>query len=360
MAEYPYSESRCKRPGSKIRSQATRFKISEWLVVNTRQFDQVKAELAKGHPVVIGMRPNAGFQKLRGPKIWRSGKPKKSDPFHAITLVGYNERKQYFKFVNSWGKGWGDNGFGRMSYDTFAKRVDYGFSMRLAEKPVPPKPEPKPPEPAIIGITIPQPSCGKVNVAQQNGRIHVSGFVGTNEERRAIKNALRDIKAVNKVELRPWPQCEALMTMQEPLSETDKPIIELPKNRYSDGETLSFNIQMAAFQGYLHVAYFQKDGNVVNLVRSDPLTLTTLRKNSVLTFGDGKEGRAKFTISEPFGNEMIIVISPKSPLFVEKRPRVETEREFLSAMRKAIIARPKANFPARLISADFVTLQTTR
>ncbi len=288
------------------------------------------------------------------------GKAKKSDPFHAITLVGYNERSQYFKFVNSWGKGWGDNGFGRMSYDTFAKRVDYGFSMRLADKPVPPKPEPKPPEPTIIGITIPQPSCGKVNVAQQNGRIHVSGFVGTNEERRAIKNALRDIKAINKVELRPWPQCEALMTMQKPLSETHKPIIELPKNRYSDGETLSFNIQMAAFQGYLHVAYFQKDGNVVNLVSSDPLTLTTLHKNSFLTFGDGKEGRAKFTIGEPFGNEMIIVISSKSPLFVEKRPRVETEREFLSAMRKAIIARPKANSPERLISADFVTLQTTR
>ncbi len=359
MAEYPYNHKRCRRPGSSIISQAVKFRIRDWLVVDTRRFDQVKAELAKGHPVIIGMRPNSKFLKLRGPRIWRSGKPRKKDPYHAITLVGYNERGQYFKFVNSWGKGWGDAGFGRMSYNTFRKRVYYGFSMRPKDGLVRPKPIPIP-EPVIVGITIPKPSCGKITVKQQNGAIHVSGFVGTRDELRAVENALKDINATNEVELRPWPQCEALVTMQKPLSEIDKPVIELPKNKYSDGETLSFNIKMAAFQGYLHVAYIQKDGNVVNLVRSDPLTLETLSKNTILKFGDGEEGRAKFTIGKPFGDEMIIVISSKSPLFVEKRPRVETEREFLSAMRKAIIARPNPNSPERHISADFVTLQTTR
>jgi hypothetical protein len=42
---------------------------------------------------------------------------------HAIALVGYDDQKQAFKFSNSWGTGWGDNGFGWISYDLFKQSV---------------------------------------------------------------------------------------------------------------------------------------------------------------------------------------------------------------------------------------------
>ncbi|MCP5048091.1 MAG: C1 family peptidase [bacterium] len=35
---------------------------------------------------------------------------------HAVCIVGYDDRTQQFKFKNSWGKAWGDNGFGYFSY----------------------------------------------------------------------------------------------------------------------------------------------------------------------------------------------------------------------------------------------------
>jgi len=42
---------------------------------------------------------------------------------HAIALVGYDEEKQLFKFKNSWGTGWGENGYGYFSYNYSIKNL---------------------------------------------------------------------------------------------------------------------------------------------------------------------------------------------------------------------------------------------
>ena len=272
-----------------------------------------------------------------------------------MPVVGYSERGRYFKVVNSWGRRWGERGFGRIGYGTFQRRVKYGFAMRLAAKPAPPKPKPPP---AVQSIRLPVVSCGRLRVATRNGKPAVIGFVGTKDDLARVRQAAAKAKAGIAVALRPWPQCETLMTLAKPLAHTSRPAIALPKRAYRAGETLSFGVQMAGFQGYLHVAYVQADGKVVNLVRSDPVTLRTHAPRAQLTFGDGQEGRPKFTVSAPFGREMIVAIASRSPLFAGKRPQVETEREFLTALRRAIIARPDPSQPKRVVSAAFLALET--
>ncbi|MYJ70880.1 MAG: DUF4384 domain-containing protein, partial [Rhodospirillaceae bacterium] len=257
--------------------------------------------------------------------------------------------------VNSWGRRWGERGFGRIGYGTFQRRVKYGFAMRLAAKPAPPKP--KPPQ-VVAKIRLPAVSCGRIRVVTKNGKRTVSGFVGTKADLAKVRKAAERAKAQVAVALRPWPQCETLMTLAKPLVHAKRPKIALPKRAYRAGETLSFGVRMAGFQGYLHVAYVQADGKVVNLVRSDPVTLKTRPARAGLTFGDGREGRPKFTVSAPFGREMIVAIASRSPLFAGKRPQVETEREFLTALRRAIVARPDPSQPKRVVSAAFVALET--
>ena len=185
------------------------------------------------------------------------------------------------------------------------------------------------------------------------------GFVGNRDDLAKVRKAATQSKAGVEVALRPWPQCEALMTIEKPLAALDRPSISLPKSVYRASETLAFKVRMAGFQGYLHVAYIQADGNVVNLAQSDPLTLTTLAERTKLTFGDGLEGRSKFTVAAPFGNEMIVALASRSPLFAEDQPLVETEREFLTALRRAILARPDPTQPERVVAASFVVLETT-
>ena len=342
-AEYRYDPDLCRRPGASMVAIATRFRIAEWRVVDTGRLDQVKAELANGHPVIIGMRDNRAFHRLRGRRIWRAGYPEEKDGHHAITVVGYSERGQYFKVMNSWGTGWGSRGFGRISYDTFEKRVKRGFSMRLTATPPPPPPEPPPPKPkpvvpkpepppVVKEIKLPEIGCGRLQIVEKKAAKFITGFVGTSEDLDKVKKAAAGTKARLDVALRPWPQCEALMTVEKPLARADGPSITLPKRSYRASDTLAFEVKMPGFRGYLHLAYIQADGSVVNLVESDPLTLTTLSANKVLKFGDGKEGRRKFTVGAPFGNEMILAVASKSPLFSKDRPLVETEREFLTAL----------------------------
>ena len=38
---------------------------------------------------------------------------------HAILIVGYNDEIGAFKFVNSWGANWGNQGYGWLTYDYF-------------------------------------------------------------------------------------------------------------------------------------------------------------------------------------------------------------------------------------------------
>ena len=388
LAAYPYDERRCRSLQVTALTRTDKFRIADWQVVNTRRLDQVKAELAKGHPVVIGMLPNREFNRLRGREIWRAGPPSVDEMNgHAVTVVGYSERDQYFVIINSWGRGWGDRGFGRISYDTFRKRVREGYSMRLEEKPPPPKPKPPPPKPKppppkpkpvppkpkpeprpdptppapiVPVLRLPEIGCGRVAIEKRKGKTFVVGFVGTRDDLAKVKQAAAKSNANAEIDLRPWPQCEALMTIEEPLGEPNRPSVFLPKSMYQASETLAFDVRMAGFQGYLHVAYIQADGNVVNLVQSDPLALSTLPAHTKLRFGDGRDGRSKFTIGAPFGNEMILTLASKSPLFDEDRPLVETERKFLTALRKAIIARPDPTLPKRIVAASFVVLETTR
>jgi C1A family cysteine protease len=35
---------------------------------------------------------------------------------HAVCVVGFDRRNHFFKFINSWGPNWGDDGFGHISY----------------------------------------------------------------------------------------------------------------------------------------------------------------------------------------------------------------------------------------------------
>lgn len=48
---------------------------------------------------------------------------------HAVALVGYDDNKQLFSFLNSWGASWGDNGIGYLPYQYFSDRFSEGMSI---------------------------------------------------------------------------------------------------------------------------------------------------------------------------------------------------------------------------------------
>ena len=57
---------------------------------------------------------------------------------HAILLVGYNDAESYFIVKNSWGTGWGEDGFFRIAYSEMNTVINFGLST-IAYKAAAPK-----------------------------------------------------------------------------------------------------------------------------------------------------------------------------------------------------------------------------
>ena len=65
-AEYPYDVNRCRRPSTGLAARASKFRIAEWLVVDTDRLDQVKGELAGGHPGCNRLVAQQGLSSIEG------------------------------------------------------------------------------------------------------------------------------------------------------------------------------------------------------------------------------------------------------------------------------------------------------
>lgn len=123
----PYNEKDYRtQPDQNATQIASKFKAQSYRRVDFMRPDPIKAELAAGNPVAIGIMVYDNFYKL-GNKVYDTT----SGQFHgghAILLVGYDDSKVSpngdrgaFKLMNSWGKGWGENGFGWISYKHMAE-----------------------------------------------------------------------------------------------------------------------------------------------------------------------------------------------------------------------------------------------
>lgn len=130
MDEMPYNEEKWEdQPTEEMKNSAKRFRIAEWRRVNTMDSKEIKTHLAAGLPVIIGAVVSAEFRKegyTDGANfIWKE----KGEEIgaHAMLVVGYDDDKNAFKLINSWGKNWGDGGYGWIDYELFPQVVLYGF-----------------------------------------------------------------------------------------------------------------------------------------------------------------------------------------------------------------------------------------
>ena len=82
----------------------------------------IKAYLAQQKPVIFGAKVGTPFQRLSNlssnfvafiDDIGTDGGG------HAMAICGYDDNRNAFKIINSWGKNWGDQGFLWIDYQTF-------------------------------------------------------------------------------------------------------------------------------------------------------------------------------------------------------------------------------------------------
>ncbi|WP_425403562.1 C1 family peptidase [Hwanghaeella sp.] len=131
---FPYRESACSDlPDPGLQSLAQENKIDGWRRLQHDRLDDIKGQLSKGNPVVIGMLVDESLVDLKPDGIYDEQVAGAPDFIHAMVLVGYDERKRAFRAFNSWGSGWADNGMGWLSYRSVFSDIDSAFVAEVAD-----------------------------------------------------------------------------------------------------------------------------------------------------------------------------------------------------------------------------------
>ncbi len=137
---FPYDEQDCSRqPNSAMVNNAAQNRMHGFTRLTDGESVQginvraVKEHLAKDAPVVIGMMVGGTFmQGMMGKEVWAPTDEDRSQMGfggHAMCVIGYDDRKQAFEIMNSWGPQWGNNGVGWVRYADFKEFVREAYGI---------------------------------------------------------------------------------------------------------------------------------------------------------------------------------------------------------------------------------------
>jgi GNAT superfamily N-acetyltransferase len=94
-----------------------------------RNSTQVGQSIAAYRPVVASFNITNQWFDAKDGVIEMPSPTEKITAAHCVSLIGYDDAKQMFEFVNSWGANWGDRGFGYMPYEFFDTFLTEAWSL---------------------------------------------------------------------------------------------------------------------------------------------------------------------------------------------------------------------------------------
>lgn len=115
--KYDISKFRDKPPPSCYKT-ALKYKAVQYMRL-TQVLNQMKGCLASGYPFVFGFSVYESFESAEVAKSGVANMPAPKEQLlggHAVLAVGYDDSKQAFIVRNSWGKGWGMQGYFTLPY----------------------------------------------------------------------------------------------------------------------------------------------------------------------------------------------------------------------------------------------------
>jgi hypothetical protein len=138
--DFPYDDKDCSRmPNSAMENKAAQNKLHGFTRLTDGESTKginvraVKEHLAKDAPVVIGMMVGGTFmQGMMGKGIWEPTEADRQQMGfggHAMCVIGYDDRKQAFQIMNSWGPEWGNNGIAWVRYGDFKEFVREAYGV---------------------------------------------------------------------------------------------------------------------------------------------------------------------------------------------------------------------------------------
>ncbi len=144
--EFPYDDAICLRePTTDEITTALSNKISSYYEIgpyikSTEEeilfLDLVKSQISINQPIVIALCLSADFGNDTFDDneefVYKKFDTEDTDTgCHAMLVVGYDDEKNAFKLINSWGSAWANDGYIWISYDFFKQFTDESYKVGL-------------------------------------------------------------------------------------------------------------------------------------------------------------------------------------------------------------------------------------
>lgn len=100
------------------KNEAFNYKIAGYSKIYYTDRSAIKSMLEQKHPVIITILADNSFVNAKLGFIWKVYSGSGMLP-HSIVLCGYDNSKNAYKVMNSWGTAWGDAGFSWIDFDFF-------------------------------------------------------------------------------------------------------------------------------------------------------------------------------------------------------------------------------------------------
>ena len=137
---WPYGpQTLLAKPSDEAYADAAKHKISEFYALD--QGYQLKHCLASGYPFMFGFMVFESFESEQVAETGDMQMPQPGEQIiggHAVCCVGYDDLNEMFIVRNSWGQGWGLNGYFYMPYSFMdSQYTDDYYTLRLNPTPNP-------------------------------------------------------------------------------------------------------------------------------------------------------------------------------------------------------------------------------
>ncbi len=198
------------------------------------------------------------------------------------------------------------------------------------------------------------------------GKQQILGYVSRDQDVLHLKQTLAsepEFADINvSIQTYIWPYCELLQTLSpyvQSMNNAPTGVSVLPLGdsfNFREGDDLKLDIVSPGYDSHVYVDYYPQDGGVVHLYPNTVLTANTASGNSRFVIGDVSQGGQKWTVSPPFGREMIVVMAAKQALFPDdQRVDVEQAAAYLRRLKAGMQGKDSAS-----LSADYIFITTEK
>lgn len=205
----------------------------------------------------------------------------------------------------------------------------------------------------------------QVSADEDKGTVKVDGYVSRADDIAGVKQRIDGVEGVKSsavnVQLRIWPHCEVVKILAQYKarnSDNGHGLAITPSTGHSDrfieNENVIVKLQQANYDGYLYVDYYTVNGAVAHMYPNDGEPDSGRLIQSAEQFEVGATPSKTWTVSAPFGQELITVIASPTPLYEEALPEIQTAEEYLPRLRQML----DANRGNAKLSATYLFMQT--